>query len=107
MSLDFRGWSYKAQEQCIDGICDILNKYKIPYRRDKLNHPRQQITLLPYANHAGFATQTDALLAIYAVQSIEIEKLKNELWKLRGMTKSEWKSEEEVAESLLHGIKRN
>ena len=91
MSVDFREWSVKLQEQCIDNICSIFNKYKIPYRRDKLNRPRQQITLLPYANHAGFATQTDALLAIYATQSIEIERLRNELYRLRGMTKNEWK----------------
>ena len=101
MSTDFRDWSAKLQEQCIDNICDIFNKYKIPYRRDKINRPRQQITLLPFAGH------TDALLAIYATQSIEIERLKNELWRLRGMTKNEWKSEEEAAESLLHGAKRN
>ena len=96
MSLDFRRWSYKAQEQCIDGICDILNKYNIPYKRDKMNRPRHQITLLPFAGH------TEALLAVYAEQSIEIETLNNELWKLRGMTKNEWKSEEEAAEDLLH-----
>ena len=107
MSTDFREWSAEIQENCIGAICCILRKQGIPHYRDKMNRPLQQITLLPYANHTGFATQTDALLAIYAAQSIEIEKLKNELWKLRGMTKSEWKSEEEAAESLLHGTKRN
>lgn len=101
MSTDFRDWSVKLQEQCIDNICDTLDKYNIPYRRDKVNRPRQQITLLPFAGH------TDALLVVYATQSIEIERLKNELWKLRGMTKSEWKSEEEVTEGLLHSAKRN
>ena len=107
MSTDFREWSAKIQENCIGAICYILRKQGIPYYRDKMNRPRQQIILLPYMNHAGFATQTDALLAVFAAKQTEIEMLRNELYKLRGMTKSEWKSEEEVTKGLLHSTERN
>lgn len=107
MSTDFREWSTEIQENCISAICCILRKQGIPHYRDKMNRPRQQITLLPYINHVGFATQTDALLAVFAEKQIEIEMLKNELYKLRGMTKSEWKSEEEATEDLLRSTKRN
>ena len=85
---NFRDWSAKIQNNCVSAICDILYKNRIPYIRQKMNRPRQQIYLPPFAGH------TDALLAVYAAQEIEIERLRNELYKLRGMTKSEWKSEE-------------
>lgn len=104
---DFRNWNAKIQENCIDAICHIFEKQAIPYHRDKMNRPRQQITLLPYANHVGFATQTDALLAVFAEKQLEIEMLRNELYQLRGMTKGEWKNIEEVTEGVLHGTERN
>lgn len=85
---NFRDWNAKVQDGCVSAICDILNKNRIPYIRQRMNRPRQQIYLPPFAGH------TDALLAVFAAQEIEIEKLRNELYKLRGITKGEWKSEE-------------
>lgn len=101
MSTDFRDWSPEIQERCVDSIRAILDRYKIPYKYSNVFRPRHQILLLPDAGH------TDALLAVYSTMAVEIEMLKSELYRLRGMTKNEWKSEEEVTEGLLHSTERN
>ena len=95
MGTRYTEWSAEIQLRCIDSICRILDKFHIPYYRYKMNRPRQQLILPPLAS-------TEALLAVYAHQQVEIEVLRSEIYKLRGMTKSEWKSEEEATEDLLH-----
>lgn len=96
MGIRYTEWSAELQLRCIDSICRILDKFNVPYYRNKMNRPRQQLMLPPLAS-------TEALLAVYAHQQVEIEMLRGEIYKLRGMTKNEWKE----AEDLLHSTERN
>lgn len=75
----------------ISCICDILEKQKIPYKRNKILRSLHQLTVPEYLT-------TRALVAVYVSQDKIIDELRTELYKLRGMTKNEWKE----TEDLLH-----
>jgi hypothetical protein len=97
---DFLDWSMQRQNVVIHEIRSILKKYHIPYVYRRLDRPARSINLVTPGCDA------QALMAVYVEQDRIIDELRRELFKLRGMTKSEWKSEEEAAEDLLHSTKR-
>lgn len=98
---DFLGWPMLRQNMVIHEICGILEKHCIPYVRNKMNRPARSLTLMAPGCDA------QALMAVYVEQDKIIDELRTELYKLRGMTKNEWKNEEEAAKGLLHSTGRN
>ena len=77
--------------EVVNRICGILEKQKIPYRRNKALRPLHQLTIPEQL-------VTKALVAVYVEQDRIIDELRTELYKLRGMTKNEFKE----TEDLLH-----
>lgn len=98
---DFLDWPMLRQDAVIHEICRILEKHHIPYTRKKMNRPARSLTLMAPGCDA------QALMAVYVEQDKIIDELRTELYKLRGITKNEWRSEEEAAKDLLHSTKRN
>lgn len=82
-------------DKIVNFVCDILEKQKIPYRRNKALRPLHQLTLPEQA-------VTRALVAVFVEQDKIIDELRAELYRLRGMTKNELKE----TEDLLHSAKR-
>lgn len=78
-------------DRVVSFVCDILEKQKIPYRRNKALRPLHQLTVPEQLT-------TKALVAVFIEQDRIIDELRTELYKLRGMTKNEFKE----TEGLLH-----
>lgn len=89
---DFLEWPLPRQEAVIREVCEILDKNHIPYVYKRVNRPARSLTLMAPGCDA------QALMAVYVEQDRIIDELRTELYKLRGMTKNEWKE----TESLLH-----
>jgi hypothetical protein len=98
---DFLDWPMPRQYAVIHEICSILEKHHIPYVCNKMNRPARSLTLMAPGCDA------QALMAVYVEQDKIIDELRTELFKLRGMVKNEWKSEEYTAKGLLHSTERN
>lgn len=69
-------------DRVVSCICDILEKQKIPYRRNKVLRPLHQLTIPEQLT-------TKALVAVFNEQDRIIDEFRTELYKLRGMTKNE------------------
>lgn len=82
-------------DKVISCICSILEEQHIPYRRNKAMRPMHQLMLPEHV-------VTTALVAVFTEQDKIIDELRNELYRLRGMTKNEFKE----AEDLLYSEKR-
>ena len=78
-------------DKVVSFVCDILEKQKIPYRRNKALRPLHQLTIPEQL-------VTKALVAVFVEQDRIIDELRTELYRLRGMTKNEFKE----TEDLLH-----
>ena len=98
---DFLDWPTPRQDVIMHDIRKILEKHHIPYKYERVNRPARSLTLMAPGCDA------QALMAVYVEQDKIIDELRTELYRLRGMTKSEWKSEEEAAKDLLHSTERN
>lgn len=90
---DFLNWSMRQQDMIVHEICRILDKNGIPYVRKRMNRPARSLTLMAPGCDA------QALMAVYVEQDRIIEELRRELFKLRGMTKNEWKETEDLHHS--------
>ena len=93
---DFLDWPLPRQEAVVHEICKILDKNDIPYAHKYMNRPARSLTLMAPGCDA------QALMAVYVEQDRIIDELRTELYKLRGMTKNEWKE----TEGLRHSTKR-
>ena len=89
---DFLDWPTPRQDAIVREICRILDKNCIPYRHNRMNRPARSLTLM------ASGCDAQALMAVYVVQDKIIDELRTELFKLRGMTKNEWKE----TKDLLH-----
>lgn len=98
---DFLAWPAVRQDAVVREVCRILDKNNIPYVHKRINRPARSLTLMAPGCDA------QALMAVYVEQDKIIDELRTELYRLRGITKNEWKSEEEAAEGLLHSTERN
>ena len=89
---DFLEWPMPRQDAVVREICKILEKHHIPYMRNKVCRPARSLTLTAQYCDA------QALMAVYVEQDKIIDELRTELYRLRGMTKNEWKE----TKDLLH-----
>ena len=89
---DFLEWPAARQDAVVHEVCRILDKNHIPYVHKRINRPARSLTLMAPGCDA------QALMAVYVEQDRIIDELRTELYKLRGMTKNEWKE----TEDLLH-----
>ena len=71
-------------DRVVSFICKILEEQKIPYKRNRALRPLHQLTVPEQL-------VTKALIAVYVEQDRIIDELRTELYRLRGMTKNEWK----------------
>lgn len=78
-------------DRIVSLVCNILEKQKIPYKRNKILRPQHQLKVHEFLT-------TRALVAVYVEQDKIIDELRTELYKLRGITKNEFKE----TEDLLH-----
>lgn len=92
MMSDFLEWPMLRQDMVIREICRILEEHHIPYMRNKMCRPARSLTLTAQYCDA------QALMAVYVEQDRIIDELRTELYRLRGMTKNEWKE----TKGLLH-----
>ena len=89
---DFLEWPVPRQDAVVREICKILEKHHIPYIRNKVCRPARSLILTAQYCDA------QALMAVYVEQDKIIDELRTELYRLRGMTKNEWKE----TKDLLH-----
>ena len=89
---EFLEWSMPRQDVIVREICRILDKNGIPYVHKIMNRPARSLTLMAPGCDA------QALMAVYVEQDKIIDELRTELYRLRGMTKNEFKE----TEDLLH-----
>ena len=94
---DFLDWSMQRQDVIIHEIRLILEKYHIPYRYQRVNRPARSLTL------TAPGCEAQALMAVFVEQDRLIDELRTEIFKLRGMTKNEFKE----AEDVLNNAERN
>ena len=94
---NFLEWPTPRQEVVVREICKILDKNDIPYVRKIMNRPARSLTLMAPGCDA------QALMAVYVEQDKIIDELRTELYRLRGMTKNEFKE----IKDLLHSTERN
>lgn len=89
---DFLNWPMPRQDVIIHEICRILEKHHIPYVYKRVNRPARSLTL------KAPGCDAQALMAVYVEQDRIINELRTELYRLRGITKNEWKE----TKDLLH-----
>lgn len=98
---DFLEWPAARQDVVVREVCRILDENHIPYIYKRINRPARSLTL------TAPGCDAQALMAVYVEQDKIIDELRTELYRLRGMTKSEWKSTEYTPKGLLHSSERN
>ena len=89
---NFLDWPMARQDMIVHEVRRILDKNGIPYVYKRVNRPARSLTLMAPGCDA------QALMAVYVEQDRIIDELRTELYRLRGMTKNEWKE----AEDILH-----
>ena len=94
---EFLEWPMVRQDATVREICRILDKNGIPYVHKRVNRPARSLTLMAPGCDA------QALMAVYVEQDKIIDELRTELYRLRGMTKNEFKE----TEDLLHSTERS
>ena len=82
---DFLEWPAARQNAVVHEVCRILDKNRIPYVHKRINRPARSLTLMAPGCDA------QALMAVYVEQDKIIDELRTELYRLRRMTKNEWK----------------
>ena len=82
---DFLEWPAVRQDAVVREVCRILDKNYIPYVYKRINRPARSLTLMAPGCDA------QALMAVYVEQDKIIDELRTELYRLRGLTKNEWK----------------
>ena len=90
---DFLDWPMPRQDMIVREICRILEKHHIPYVRNMVNRPARSLTL------TAPGCDAQALMAVYVEQDMIIDELRTELYRLRGMTKNEWKETKDLFHS--------
>lgn len=89
---DFLEWPMPRQDAVVREVCRILDKHHIPYVHKRMNRPARSLTLMAPGCDA------QALMAVFVEQDKIIDELREELFRLRRMTKNEFKE----TEGLLH-----